>query len=141
MNDPVVEPVAYWTGVAHRALTAFTRAREAELGLTHPQFCLLCALSSQDGRTVFELSRGLRSQLLTSDDLAAEAEGLLERKQVRVDRHGRMWITEAGRSAYENQAGHLPEIAARIHDGIPDAEYEAAVEVLRRIVHNISDPH
>jgi hypothetical protein len=141
MNDPVVEPAAYWTGVAHRALTAFTRAREAELGLTHPQFCLLSELSSQDGRTVYELCRVLAPQLLTGDDLPAEAEGLLERRQIRVDRHGRLWITEAGRSACSAQAVHLPAITARIHEGIPDAEYEAALNVLRRIVHNVSAPH
>jgi DNA-binding MarR family transcriptional regulator len=138
MNDPGVEPAAYWTGLAHQALTAFTRAREAELGLTHPQFCLLCALSEQDGRTIYELRRALERQLLTGEDLAAEAEALLELRHIRVDRHGRLWITQAGREACEEQSQHLPEITARIHDGIPDAEFAAALTVLRRMVHNVS---
>ncbi|BAL89425.1 hypothetical protein AMIS_42050 [Actinoplanes missouriensis 431] len=138
MTDPVAEPAAYWTGAAHRALIAFTRAREAELGLTHAQFCLLRALTERDDRTLQDLNRDLRAHLLTTDDLAAEAESLLDRHLVTVDRHGRLRITAAGHTARDEQSRHLPEIAARIHAGIPDADYNAALSVLRQIVTNVS---
>ncbi|MEU8243407.1 MarR family transcriptional regulator [Actinoplanes missouriensis] len=138
MTDPVAEPAAYWTGVAHRALIAFTRAREAELGLTHPQFCLLRALTERDARTLPDLTRDLRAHLLTTDDLAAEAEALLDRRLITVDGHGRLRITPAGHTARDEQSRHLPEITARIHAGIPDADYDAALTVLRQIITNVS---
>ncbi|MEU4560658.1 MarR family transcriptional regulator [Actinoplanes sp. NPDC023936] len=172
MTDPVLDPAAYWTGVAHRALIAFIRAREAELGLTHPQFWLLSALAEQNNRTLSELRRDLRAPVpaggdrpadelraplppagdrppvdpraplptddLAADDLAAEAESLLDQRLVTVDRHGRLRITAAGRTARDEQSRHLPEITAHIHAGIPDADYDAALSVLRRLVVNVS---
>ncbi|RAK31351.1 DNA-binding MarR family transcriptional regulator [Actinoplanes lutulentus] len=138
MNDPVVEPAAYWAGKAHAALTAFTRARQAELGLTHTQFCLLCALTDDDGQTISELGRAFGEQRPGSDDLAAEAELLLDQKRIKVDRHGRLWITTAGREACDHLRQHLPEITARIHHGIPDADYQQALSVLQQMIRNVS---
>lgn len=138
MEEPAVEAAVYWTGAAHQALLAFIREREAAFGLTHPQYCLLCALSDQDGQTVYALRRSLRGQLLGTDDVAAEAEALLERRHVRVDHEGRLWITRSGRVAREKLRARLPEITARIHEGIPDTDYEAALAVLRQIISNVS---
>ncbi|WP_433833355.1 MarR family transcriptional regulator [Actinoplanes sp. CA-015351] len=134
MNDPVVDPAAYWAGVAHDALIAFSQARQAELGLTQPQFCLLCALTENDGRTIFELKRDLGS----TGDLAAEAELLLDHKHITVDRHGRLRITTAGREACDTLRRHLPEVTARIHHGIPDAAYQQALSVLQQMIRNVS---
>ncbi|BBH69668.1 hypothetical protein ACTI_63530 [Actinoplanes sp. OR16] len=138
MNDPVLEPAAYWTGEAHRALIAFTRSREAALGLTHPQLCLLGALLEQDGRTIGELGRALRPHIATTDDLPAEAEALLDDGYIRVDASGRLWATAAGREACAGVRRHLPEITERIHRGIADADYDAALAVLQQMIRNVT---
>src|SRR5688500_13576000 len=87
----VAQPAAYWTGVAYEALIAFTRARQAELGCTQPQFWLLRNLSARDlsadghGRSVAELRHAMRTYLRAEDDLPAEAALLVERDWLRRD--------------------------------------------------------
>jgi hypothetical protein len=136
------QPAAYWTGVAYEALIAFTRARQAELGFTQPQYWLLRNLSKHDlwgggqGMTVLELRQAMRTYLRAEDDLAAEALVLLDRGWLRRDDDERWWITEAGEEARVRLAGHAPAIRALIHDGIPDADYVTALKVLRQLIRN-----
>ncbi|MEU4427771.1 MarR family winged helix-turn-helix transcriptional regulator [Actinoplanes sp. NPDC024001] len=138
------QPAAYWTGVAYQALIAFTRARQAEHGYTQPQFWLLRNLSSADlspdggGRTVDELRHAMAGYLRAEDDLAAEAEVLVERGWLRLDEDdGRLWITEAGEAARLDLKGFAPEIRSRIHAGIDDADYVAALKVLLKMIDNV----
>ncbi|MEU6075407.1 MarR family winged helix-turn-helix transcriptional regulator [Micromonospora sp. NPDC047074] len=136
------QPAAYWTGVAYESLIAFTRARHAELGFTQPQFWLLRNLSRNDllpddgGMTVPELRRAMSSYLRAEDDLDVEAEVLLERGWLTRDEQGRLWITEAGEGARVSLRQHAPAIRARIHEGIDDADYVAALKVLRQLILN-----
>ncbi|AIS02028.1 transposase [Streptomyces glaucescens] len=138
------QPAAYWTGVAHQALIAFTRARQAELGFTQPQYWLLRNLSPHDlspdgrGRTLAELRQAMRSYLRPEDDLAAEARALLEGGRLTRDGDGRWWITEAGEAARAELKRHAPAIRARVHEGIEDADYVTALRVLRRMIRNTS---
>ncbi|MBG0565988.1 MarR family winged helix-turn-helix transcriptional regulator [Actinoplanes aureus] len=137
------QPAAYWTGVAYEALIAFTRARQAEHGYTQPQFWLLRNLSVNDlspdgrGRTVDELRHAMSGYLRAEDDLAAEAEVLLERGWLRVDEDdGRLWITEAGEAALAELKKYTPEIRRRIHEGVDDADYVTTLKVLHRMIEN-----
>ncbi|MFF8972937.1 MarR family transcriptional regulator [Streptomyces sp. NPDC014995] len=136
------QPAAYWTGVAYEALIAFTRARQAELGFTQPQYWLLRNLSKNDispdgqGKTVTELQRAMGSYLRAEDDLEAEADVLLERGWLTRDAGGRLWITEAGEDARAGMKRHAPAIRDRIHQGIDDADYVTALKVLRRMIRN-----
>ena len=137
------QPAAYWTGVAYQALIAFTRARQAEHGYTQPQFWLLRNLSVNDlspdgrGRTVDELRHAMSGYLRAEDDLAAEAEVLLERGWLRVDEEdGRLWITEAGEAALAELKKYTPEIRRRIHEGVDDADYVTTLKVLHRMIEN-----
>ncbi|WP_229075637.1 MarR family transcriptional regulator [Actinoplanes sp. DH11] len=139
MTISPAEPAAYWTGVAYQKLIAFTRARQAELGFTQPQLWLLRALiEGGDGRTVDELREAMRDYLRPEDDLVAEAETLLDGRLVAVDRLGRLRVTAAGREACERWRAYAPRIRARIHEGIDDAEYVAALAVLQRMIRNVS---
>ncbi|MFD5713665.1 MarR family transcriptional regulator [Streptomyces pharetrae] len=138
------QPAAYWTGVAYEALIAFTRARQAELGFTQPQYWLLRNLSPNDlspdgrGMTLPELRQAMRSYLRPGDDLSAEAHALLERGRLTRDGDGRWWITEAGEAARAGLKQHAPAIRARIHEGIEDADYVTALRVLQRMIRNTS---
>ncbi|MCP9950775.1 hypothetical protein [Actinomadura madurae] len=90
--------------------------------------------------TIPELAHAMRTYLRPEDDLEAEAEALLARGWLRRDDDGRLWITpegEEGRRAIKQLA---PEITARIHEGIDDADYVAALKVLGRMIRNTSGP-
>ncbi|MGW6915741.1 MarR family transcriptional regulator [Kitasatospora sp. NPDC054939] len=136
------QPAAYWTGVAYEALIAFTRARQAELGWTQPQYWLLRNLSKHDlspdgrGMTVPELYRAMASYLRPEDDLRAEAEVLAERGWLTRDADDRLWITEAGDEARAALKRNAPAIRDRIHEGIDDADYATALRVLQRMIRN-----
>ncbi|MFG3257025.1 MarR family transcriptional regulator [Streptomyces sp. NPDC048172] len=136
------QPAAYWTGVAYEALIAFTRAQQARLGFTQPQFWLLRNLSEHDlspdgrGMTVPELQEAMRSYIRPEDDLAAEAGTLVERGSLTRDGEGRLWITEAGEAERLRIKKHAPEIRDRIHAGIDDADYVTALKVLQQMIRN-----
>ncbi|BCJ39641.1 hypothetical protein GCM10010168_79040 [Actinoplanes ianthinogenes] len=140
--DLAAQPAAYWTGVAYESLIAFTRARQAEFGFSQPQFWLLRHLSVNDlspdgqGRSIPALREAMAEYLRAEDDLAAEAETLLGRGWLRLDEDGLWWLTEEGEAARVRFQGHAPEIRARIHDGVDDADYLVALKVLRRMIEN-----
>lgn len=139
------QPAAYWTGVAYEALIAFTRARQAELGFTQPQFWLLRNLSEHDlspdgrGRSIPELRLAMSSYLRAEDDLEAESQILLERGWLTRDDAGLLWITEAGEQARTDLKHHAPAIRARIHQGIDDADYVTTLKVLQHLIRNTSN--
>lgn len=136
------QPAAYWTGVAYEALIAFTRARQAEKGYTQPQFWLLRNLSENDispdgeGMTLPELHKAMASYIRPEDDLAAEAEVLVERGWLNRDAEDRLWLTEEGERARVDLALNGPAIRAALHEGIDDADYVTTVKVLRQLIRN-----
>ncbi|MFH7599314.1 MarR family winged helix-turn-helix transcriptional regulator [Streptomyces racemochromogenes] len=136
------QPAAYWTGVAYEALIAYTRAQQAERGYTQPQFWLLRNLSVNDispdgeGMTVPELREAMSSYIRPEDDLAAEAEGLLERGWLTQDPEGRLWLTPEGEQARVDLARNGPAIRAALHEGIDEADYVTTVKVLQRLIRN-----
>ncbi|MEV7169176.1 MarR family winged helix-turn-helix transcriptional regulator [Streptomyces sp. NPDC093224] len=136
------QPAAYWTGLAYEALIAYTRARQAEMGYTQPQFWLLRNLSANDispdgrGMTLPELRAAMTTYIRPEDDLAAEAEVLLERGWSTRDAEGRLWLTEEGERARVDLARNAPAIRAALHQGIDDADYVTTLKVLRQLIHN-----
>ncbi|MEW2574920.1 MarR family winged helix-turn-helix transcriptional regulator [Streptomyces syringium] len=136
------QPAAYWTGVAYEALIAYTRAQQAERGYTQPQFWLLRNLSENDispdgeGMTIPELEEAMTSYIRPEDDLAAEAEVLLERGWLTRDAEDRLWLTEEGEQARVNLARNAPAIRAALHDGIDDADYVTTLKVLQQMIRN-----
>ncbi|WP_327380902.1 MarR family winged helix-turn-helix transcriptional regulator [Streptomyces sp. NBC_01207] len=140
------QPAAYWTGVAYEALIAYTRARTAEKGYTQPQFWLLRNLSANDispdgsGMTLPELRQAMASYIRHEDDLAAEAEVLLERGWLTRDPEDRLWLTEEGEQARVDLARNAPAIRAALHEGIDDADYVTTLKVLQRLIHNSGRP-
>ncbi|MEU5876505.1 MarR family transcriptional regulator [Spirillospora sp. NPDC047279] len=136
------QPAAYWTGVAYEALIAYTRARQAEKGYTQPQFWLLRNLSvndispTGDGMTLPELREAMASYIRPEDDLAAEAEALLERGWLSRDAEDRLWLTEEGEQARVDLARNAPAVRAALHEGIDDADYVTTVKVLQRLIRN-----
>ncbi|MEV7519720.1 MarR family transcriptional regulator [Streptomyces sp. NPDC091371] len=141
-TELAAQPAAYWTGLAYEALISFTRARQAELGHTQPGFWLLRNLSPNDlsadgeGMTIPQLQEAMSSYLRPEDDLAAEAEVLLERGWLTRDGDGRLWIAEAGEEARVGLKQHFPALRGAIHEGIDDADYVTTLKVLRQMILN-----
>ncbi|MCF3118980.1 MarR family transcriptional regulator [Streptomyces arenae] len=136
------QPAAYWTGIAYEALTAFTRARQAEQGCTQPQFWLLRNLSKNDispdgeGMTLPELRAAMASYIRAEADLAAETAVLLERGWLARDAEGRLWLTEEGEPARVDRKRRTPAIRAALHEGIDDADHVTTVKVLQQLIRN-----
>ncbi|MCC3776647.1 MarR family winged helix-turn-helix transcriptional regulator [Streptomyces sp. UNOB3_S3] len=136
------QPAAYWTGVAYEALIAYTRAQQATKGYTQPQFWLLRNLSENDispdgeGMTLPELRAAMASYIRREDDLAAEAEVLLERGWLTRDAEDRLWLTEEGERARVDLARNAPAIRAALHEGIDDADYVTTLKVLQQLIRN-----
>ncbi|QES47281.1 transposase [Streptomyces venezuelae] len=136
------QPAAYWTGVAYEALISYTRARMTEKGYTQPQFWLLRNLSVNDispdgeGMTLPELREAMVSYIRPEDDLAVEAEGLLERGWLTRDAEDRLWLTAEGEQARVDLARNAPAIRAALHEGIDDADYVTTLKVLQRLIRN-----
>ncbi|MFZ3572273.1 MarR family transcriptional regulator [Streptomyces sp. BH097] len=136
------QPAAYWTGVAYEALIAYIRARQAEKGYTQPQFWLLRNLSKNDispdgeGMTLPELRQAMASYIRPEDDLAAEAEVLLERGWLTRDAENRLWLTAEGEQTRVDIASLAPSIVAVLHEGIDDADYVTTLKVLQRLIRN-----
>jgi DNA-binding MarR family transcriptional regulator len=139
----VAQPIAYWTGVADRALVSFIRGELARLGLTQPQYWVLRYLSENDlsadggGRTVGELVEEMREFLRPEDDLADESAVLVERGWVREDAGGRLWITVRGEAERLRVKEAVPGMRGRMHEGINDADYVVTVRTLRRMMRNV----
>ncbi|MFI7322773.1 MarR family transcriptional regulator [Streptomyces venezuelae] len=130
------------TGIAYEALIAYTRAQQAEKGYPQPQFWLLRNLSVNDispdgeGMTLPELREAMSSYIRPEDDLAAGAEGLLERGWLTRDTKDRLWLTPEGEQARVDLARNAPAIRAALHEGIDGADYVTTVKVLRRLIRN-----
>jgi hypothetical protein len=136
------QPAAYWTGVAYEALIAYIRAQQAAKGYTQPQFWLLRNLSENDispdgaGMTLPELQEAMASYIRPEDDLAAEAEVLLERGWLTRDTEDRLWLTEVGEQARVDIKRTTPAFRAVLHEGIDDADYVTTVKVLQQLIRN-----
>ncbi|MFF4328868.1 MarR family winged helix-turn-helix transcriptional regulator [Streptomyces sp. NPDC001591] len=136
------QPAAYWTGVAYEALIAYTRAQQAEKGYTQPQFWLLRNLSANDispdgeGMSLSELREAMASYIRPEDDLAVEAEVLVERGWLTRDAEDRLWLTEEGEQARVDLARNAPAIRAALHEGIDDKDYVTTLKVLQRLIRN-----
>lgn len=136
------QPAAYWTGVAYEALIAYTRTQQAEKGYTQPQFWLLRNLSENDispdgkGMALPDLQAAMTSYIRPEDDLAAEAEVLLERGWLTRDTEDRLWLTKEGEQARVDLARNAPAIRATLHEGIDDADYVTTLKVLQQLIRN-----
>ncbi|MGW1995148.1 MarR family winged helix-turn-helix transcriptional regulator [Embleya sp. NPDC001921] len=136
------QPVGYWTGLAHREVIAYIRGRQAELGLTQPQFWLLRHLSTDDlsvdgePRSVAELTEAMSDYLLPEDRLGPESAALVERGWLVETPDHRLRITAEGEAARLRVKAIGPSVRAHLHDGISDTDYATTVRVLQRMITN-----
>ena len=119
---------------------ASLRDEMKDMGLTTPKMRALAVLSVVEGPLIGELAvftvveQSTLSRAL--DQLAAE--GLARRETDAADsRATRVYITEAGRAAFENLWPHMAAAQGRMFRGIPDDERRAFVGTLQKMLTNI----
>lgn len=132
------QPIGYWSGRAHAAVTRHLRDAMARMDVTQPQYWVLNRVNG--GPT--EPSRDeVISQLTPLADGPHEiprvVDQLLHRAWLRVDAEQRLHLTEAGEEARVRLRTLATEQRAVVHEGVSDEEYVAALKVLRRIIANV----
>ncbi|GAB1478124.1 MarR family transcriptional regulator [Paracoccaceae bacterium] len=119
---------------------ASLRERMAQLGLSTPKMRALAVLSVIDGPLIRELAiYAVVEQSTLSRALdQLQADGLIRREADAGDsRATRVFITEAGRAAFETLWPHMAAAQDRMFRGIPDAEKRAFVGTLQKMLANI----
>ncbi|MDT8857960.1 MarR family transcriptional regulator [Paracoccaceae bacterium Fryx2] len=119
---------------------ASLRSEMAALGLSTPKMRALAVLSVIDGPLIRELAvyavveQSTLSRAL--DQLAAES--LIRRETDAGDsRATRVYLTESGRAAFDSLWPRMAESYARMFRGIPEAERQAFVATLHKMLTNI----
>lgn len=119
---------------------ASLRSEMMALGLTIPKMRALAVLSVVDGLLISQLAvYAIVEQSTLSRALdALQADGLIRRETDADDsRATRVFVTEAGRAAFETLWPSMAETYARMFRGIPAAEQSAFVATLQKVHANI----
>lgn len=119
---------------------ASLREEMADLGLSTPKMRALAVLSVTHGPLIRDLSvYAVVEQSTLSRALdQLQADGLVRRETDSADsRAVRVFITEAGRAAFEALWPQMAASYARMFRGIPEAERGAFVSTLQKMLANI----
>lgn len=112
----------------------------AEFGLTTPKMRAMAVLAVQDGLLIRELAvYAVVEQSTLSRALdGMEADGLIRRETDREDsRATQIFITEAGRAAFDRFWPRMAESYVEMFKGIDAAEQAVFVATLQKILRNI----
>ncbi len=112
----------------------------ATLGLTTPQMRSLAVLSVIDGILIRELAvyAVVQQSTLSRALESLDRDGMIRRETDTEDsRATRVFLTDAGRAAYERLWPHMFEAYQAMFAGIGDAEQQAFVETLKTMLRNI----
>ncbi|MFB7586078.1 MarR family winged helix-turn-helix transcriptional regulator [Streptomyces sp. NPDC056169] len=131
------QPIGYWSGLAHAAVTRHLRDAMARIDVTQPQYWVLNRVHSGPAAPSRE---EVVSQLTPLADgpheIARVVDQLLHRGWLREDA-SRLHLTDAGEAARVRLRDLVTGLRAEVHAGISDVEYVAALKVLRRMVANV----
>ncbi|MFB6561643.1 MULTISPECIES: MarR family winged helix-turn-helix transcriptional regulator [unclassified Streptomyces] len=132
------QPIGYWSGLAHAAVTRQLRDAMARIDVTQPQYWVLNRVNSglpAPGRE--EVVAQLTPLAEGPHEIARVVDQLLHRGWLATDDRQLLHLTEAGETARARLRQLVTEQRAVIHQGVADEEYVAALKVLRRMVANV----
>jgi hypothetical protein len=137
---PAAQPIGYWSGLAHTAVTRRLRDAMAKVDVTQPQYWVLNR-NRVDGGTGAPSREDVVTRLTPLADgpheIARVVDQLLHRAWLALDDGQRLHLTEAGECARVRLRQLVTEQRAVVHQGINDEEYVAALTVLRRMIANV----
>lgn len=132
------QPVGYWSGLAHTAVTRHLRDAMAKIDVTQPQYWVL---NRVNGGPTAPSREDVVTQLTPLADeqheIARVIDQLLHREWLSIDAGQRLHLTDAGEAARVRLRELVTELRAVVHKGISDEEYVGALKVLRRMVANV----
>jgi DNA-binding MarR family transcriptional regulator len=132
------QPVGYWSGLAHTAVTRHLRDAMARVDVTQPQYWVLNHVTYRPEapsreETVAELTPPADGP----HEISRVVDQLVHRGWLRFDDERRLRPTEAGEAAQVRLRELATELRAVVHEGVSDEEYVAALKVLRRMIANV----
>ncbi|MGW1770476.1 MarR family winged helix-turn-helix transcriptional regulator [Streptomyces sp. NPDC002104] len=134
------QPIGYWSGLAHEAVTRHLRDAMARIDVTQPQYWVL---NRVNGGPAAPSREEVAVQLTPLADgpheIARVVDQLIHRGWLRTDGEQRLSLTEAGEAARVRLRALVTELRATVHEGIGDEEYVVALKVLRRMIANTGD--
>ncbi|MFE7552153.1 MarR family winged helix-turn-helix transcriptional regulator [Streptomyces gardneri] len=132
------QPIGYWSGLAHTAVTRHLRDAMARIDVTQPQYWVLNRVNGGPAAPSREEVVGQLTPLADGPhEIARVVDQLLHRGWLRTDDTHTLHLTEPGEAARVRLRSLVTELRAEVHEGISDEEYVAALKVLRRMVANI----
>ncbi|MFF1510360.1 MarR family winged helix-turn-helix transcriptional regulator [Streptomyces sp. NPDC058326] len=132
------QPIGYWSGLAHEAVTRHLRDVMARVDVTQPQYWVLNRVNG--GPTApsrEEVSAQLTPLAGGEREIPRVIDQLLHRGWLRLDAQQNLHLTDAGEAARARLRGLVTEVRAEVHKGISDEEYVAALKVLRTMIANV----
>ncbi|CAL9507639.1 MarR family transcriptional regulator [Streptomyces sp. enrichment culture] len=132
------QPIGYWSGVVHKAVIRHLRDAMADLDITQPLWWTLnrLAVAGPDGASREALAAGLAPLADDPDEIPRLPARMAYRGWVTEDDRGVLRLTDEGLAAHARMKELAAEVRTRLHEGVPDEEYAAALRVLRRIARN-----
>ncbi|GHF29235.1 hypothetical protein GCM10010218_07990 [Streptomyces mashuensis] len=134
------QPIGYWSGLVHTAVTRHLRDAMAKIDVTQPQYWVL---NRVNGGTTPPTREEVVTQLTPLADgeheIARVVDQLLHRGWLRLDAEQHLHLTDPGETARVRVRELATELRSVVHQGISDEEYVAALKVLRTMVANVTD--
>ncbi|MGW5446507.1 MarR family winged helix-turn-helix transcriptional regulator [Streptomyces asiaticus] len=132
------QPVGYWSGLAHAAVTRHLRDAMAKVDVTQPQYWVLNRVNGGPAapsreEVVVQLSPLADGQ----NEIARVVDQLLHRGWLHIDAGQRLHLTDTGEAARVRVRELATELRTVVHMGISDEDYVAALKVLRRMIANV----
>ncbi|MFH9554512.1 MarR family winged helix-turn-helix transcriptional regulator [Streptomyces sp. NPDC017435] len=135
------QPIGYWSGLAHAAVTRHLRDAMAKIDVTQPQYWVLNQVKySHAAPSRDEVADQLTPLADGQHEIPRVVDQLLHRGWLGIDAEQRLRLTDAGETARVRLRELVTELRAVAHKGISDEEYVAALKVLRKIVANVASP-
>ncbi|MFE4378770.1 MarR family winged helix-turn-helix transcriptional regulator [Streptomyces cyaneofuscatus] len=134
------QPIGYWSGLVHAAVTRHLRDAMARLDVTQPQYWVLNRVNGSPAAPSREEVVAQLTHLADGPhEIARVVDQLLHRAWLRIDdgQRLRLHLTDAGEAARARLRELATEVRAVVHKGISDEEYVAALKVLRTMVANV----
>ncbi|MFK0292640.1 MarR family winged helix-turn-helix transcriptional regulator [Streptomyces sp. NPDC090442] len=132
------QPVGYWSGQAHAAVTRQLRDAMAGIDVTQPQYWVLNSVKyGPAGPSCEEVAAQLLPLADGEHEIPRVIAQLIYRGWLRTDAGHRLYLTEAGEAARMRLRELVTELRTVVHDGISDEEYVVALRVLRRMISNV----
>ncbi|MEU0921369.1 MarR family winged helix-turn-helix transcriptional regulator [Streptomyces cyaneofuscatus] len=132
------QPIGYWSGSVHAAVTRHLRDAMARLDVTQPQYWVLNRVNGGPAAPSREEVVAQLTHLADGPhEIARVVDQLLHRAWLRIDDGQRLHLTDAGEAARARLRELATEVRAVVHKGISDEEYVAALKVLRTMVANV----